>query len=133
MYVAKTFLPDAAEVFTNERDAYKRIEEESGQPIESLLQCYGSYTQKGEHTLLLEYCNGGTLETCFAKPQPQREKETLAFWTGLLDLVKAVHRLHVVHGYALETAIPKVMSNALITSIADGTRISIPTISFSIC
>jgi serine/threonine protein kinase len=98
VYVAKTFLPDEAESFANERDAYKRIEEESGQPIESLLQCYGSYTHKDTHTLLLEYCNGGTLETCFAKPQPRREKEILAFWTGLLGLVKAVHRLNVVHG-----------------------------------
>lgn len=97
MYAAKIFLPDHAKAFANEKKAYEQLEE-SGRYEDSLLRYYGSYTHQGVNTLILSYANGGTWQRCLQEPRPQRVQDVVAVWQGLLSLVKAVDRIHVVKG-----------------------------------
>jgi hypothetical protein len=97
VYAAKTYARGQEEAFENEKGAYEKIGE-SGRVDDSLLCYYGSYTYCHQHTVLLEYANGGTWEQFMKTPQPERPKDILRTWTALLGLGKAVDRIHVCEG-----------------------------------
>ncbi|KAK3667545.1 hypothetical protein LTR22_001723 [Elasticomyces elasticus] len=99
-YVLKAY--DGAEAQKHhdaEVEAYDKIHS-GGLPIESLLRYYGTYTYDGKYYVILEYADVGTLEDFLREtPKPTRGEHIIAIWRGAFDLVEAVYRVHMQHGW----------------------------------
>jgi serine/threonine protein kinase len=93
-FVLKTCSSHAVQYHQREVHAYKAM---GGQVdvMPNMVRFYGSWRQGNTYYMLLEYVNGGTLESFFQDtPSPTRQEEILMFWERLFDLVNLVARVH---------------------------------------
>ena len=96
-YALKTYSgPQAEEYYLQEVEAFNGLAEDfSTYPSSNMVGFHGSYRYKGTFNLLFEFADGGTLEGYFREQQPpKRPSDIIAFWTSLLDVLKALCRLH---------------------------------------
>lgn len=69
----------------------------SSKHSESIIRFYGSYTHGSEYNILLEYADKGSLVEYFQKQTPpSRGKDTIKFWDGLFQLIKALKAIHSI-------------------------------------
>jgi serine/threonine protein kinase len=79
-------------MYENEVDIYSKLPPEAFEHIVSYL---GSLDQQGRMTLLLEYVEGGNLQTYFANTQPPRTpSDRLEFWNSFFCLLKGLDATH---------------------------------------
>ena len=63
----------------------------------SVIQFYGSFKHRGAYNLILEYADKGTLEQYFeTAQQPASGPDIREFWYSILQLTKALSRIHEV-------------------------------------
>lgn len=65
---------------------------------ENMITFYGSWRQGTDnYNILLEYADQGTLIDFFETTEPPTEEnDRLRFWSALLDVVKALQRIHEI-------------------------------------
>ncbi|KAI9709970.1 MAG: hypothetical protein M1820_003048 [Bogoriella megaspora] len=90
-FVIKTFHTFAdSDESENELEAFVKVRD-NAPDAQGLTKFYGSYRHGSSFNILLEYCNGGTLEDYFKTiPRPSRSREIANFWDSLLKLVLGV-------------------------------------------
>lgn len=103
-YLLKTICsPKDEQSYLNELDTYTRLMQADDQGnkhkeddvVKHLIKLYGSWRQKGQCNLLLEYADHGTLQEWFEKTTPPHtKKEFITFWSNLVHIVKPIQCLH---------------------------------------
>ncbi|KAL5113929.1 hypothetical protein ACEQ8H_008178 [Pleosporales sp. CAS-2024a] len=91
-YVLKSYDAGASDMFYNEKKAHDRLNHPD--IADNMVQMHGSWSYRGRHTLLLEYCNGGTLSDLFDQLHPTSHQDRLTLWRNLLDILKPLDRIH---------------------------------------
>ncbi|KAF2263815.1 kinase-like protein [Lojkania enalia] len=93
-FVMKVSSSSNARSHENEVEAYRLL---LAQPdvIPNVVQYHGSFLYQGSFHIMLEYCEGGTLEHFFRTSRPPESgQEILAFWEGFTQIVRPLNRLH---------------------------------------
>lgn len=71
--------------------------------FDRIIEYYGSFECVGLCTIILEYAEGGTLQSFFENhPPPHSQPDRELFWrslTGLLNGLEHIHNPTVVNGY----------------------------------
>lgn len=72
-----------------------------------IVKFHGSWEQDGIYNLLLEYVEGGTLDSYFGVVEPPRSKEeNLKFWGNLLNPIKILERMHKLPALTPDSPFP---------------------------
>ncbi|KAF2764907.1 kinase-like protein [Teratosphaeria nubilosa] len=96
-YVLKTYTGlQAKHYYDREVEAFMRLSNhQETLPSPTMIGYYGSYIYRETYNIILEYANEGTFEHYMQKRQPPSEgDDIIAFWRSLLDVSKALSRLH---------------------------------------
>nr|XP_036589064.1 uncharacterized protein CTRU02_01111 [Colletotrichum truncatum]KAF6800706.1 hypothetical protein CTRU02_01111 [Colletotrichum truncatum] len=84
---------DAWRHYDNEVDMYSNLDPLG--PIDNIMRYYGSYESAGLCTIILEYANGGTLESFFENyPPPNSQTGRELFWASLMNLLVGLEHIH---------------------------------------
>ena len=82
--------------FTREVDVFEMLEDWASDVI---VECFGSFMQRKKSVVMLEYADGGNLETFFTmNQQPKNFEEMERLWTELMKLLRALEFLHALRG-----------------------------------
>jgi serine/threonine protein kinase len=85
---------EAERQYNNETNMFRRLTQVDSSEAR-IIQFYGSFVQDGVFHVLLQYANGGTLEEYFENISPPRRRADMArFWSAMLNLIRAVHKIH---------------------------------------
>ncbi|KAF5512762.1 putative serine/threonine-protein kinase [Colletotrichum aenigma] len=80
-------------MYDNEVDMYKNLIKEDS--FNHIMRYYGSFQSLDVRVIILEYANGGTLESFFEhQPPPQSKTERELFWNCLMGLSRGLERIH---------------------------------------
>lgn len=114
-FVLKTYRGDEAERNHKiEREAYTNLRL-AGLPSPNIVAFYGSFIQDASYNLILEYADGGNLETFMKRtPKPESVEDILLFLDRLVNIVHGVQCIHgrigntgsasqVLNGYVLSS------------------------------
>lgn len=84
-------------------------------PHENVVQTFGLTNDSFNLMLLMEYCNGGSLDVkLFDLPEPVSDKEKLAILIGIAQGMQHLHRNKIIHrdlaarNILLNSGVPKV-------------------------
>ncbi|KAF2852755.1 hypothetical protein T440DRAFT_17282 [Plenodomus tracheiphilus IPT5] len=91
-FVLKTYRAAMADTYYTERRAYQMLTHPD--IAGHIAHCYSSWKQKKNYYVLLEYADGGTLTDMFRQPHPVSPADKVEFWSGLLDTLKPLCRIH---------------------------------------
>ncbi|KAK5655745.1 hypothetical protein OQA88_5282 [Cercophora sp. LCS_1] len=84
--------PNAEKMLNNEIDIYSQLGDSD---FDHILRYYGSFSQQGKYTLILEYASRGTLLDYFEKqPRPQTIGHRIEFWRAFFSLLLGLGRIH---------------------------------------
>lgn len=95
-FVLKTYRSAEAEgSYKTERDAYMKVRW-NGEPPAHIITFYGGFIHGESYNIILEYADGGTLETFMRNTKsPSTIEDTLLFWDRLFNVT---HGIMVIHG-----------------------------------
>ncbi|KAH8726019.1 kinase-like domain-containing protein [Phaeosphaeriaceae sp. PMI808] len=95
--VLKSCSRDNRRLYQNEVDSYQVL---MRQPdvLPHIVTLHGHFEQHDTFNLVLEYVNGGTLETLFENGErPQSPTEILIFWSSFVKLFNPLYRMHELY------------------------------------
>ncbi|OAG07882.1 uncharacterized protein CC84DRAFT_1173477 [Paraphaeosphaeria sporulosa] len=96
-FFLKSCSAENADLHHKEVEAYTILREQKDL-LPYLAQFHGSWVQGRNYNMLLEYVGGGTLTRFMEHPEtPVQVEHILHFWTGLLNLVIPLIRIHSLH------------------------------------
>lgn len=98
-YAIKTFnRGDAQQSHYRESTAFTQVTEAGMRSTPGMIRFFGSFSYKDTFSIVLEYADTGNLENYFkTMAAPQSPQETIAFWSQLLEITKAISGLHTHH------------------------------------
>jgi serine/threonine protein kinase len=81
-------------MFNNEVDVYSSLNgAETG--YEHVVKYFGSFTQQGKSTIILEWANDGDLQSFFnSVDRPYRQLDRREFWASFFRLLMGLHATH---------------------------------------
>ena len=94
-FVMKTYREAEAENnYKTERNAHMKLRW-NGNPSPHIIACYGGFVHGNSYNLILEYADGGTLESFMRKTKPPSTiKDVLFFWDRLSDITHGIMCIH---------------------------------------
>ena len=79
-------------MFNNEVDIYANLRDAD---FDHIVRYYGSFSQLGKFTIILEYANQGNLLDYFERTaHPPTPSDRVVFWQAFFDLLLALERIH---------------------------------------
>ena len=96
-YIIKTYYGVSKEFYDKEVTAFRKLQFSPGCIGHVVIGFYGSYTQRDEYNIILEYADAGNLDQFLKNNDPPTDSSGIfKFWEALLDLVKALFSIHAI-------------------------------------
>lgn len=94
-FVLKTYREAEAENnYKAERNAHMKLRW-NGKPSPHIIACYGGFVHGNSYNLILEYADGGTLESFMRKTKPPSTiEDVLLFWDRLSEITHGIMCIH---------------------------------------
>jgi serine/threonine protein kinase len=119
-FVLKTYREAEAEKsYKAERKAHMSLRL-NGKPSPHIIACYGGFIHGNSYNLILEYADGGTLETFMRKTKPPSTiEDVLFFWDRLSDIT---HGIMCIHQTSRIESSPSQRLNGWVLRVQSGIR-----------